>query len=287
MSREGTGARVHVTIKTVNHRFLDAVVKAPTALGPVESAVRALVPQKLARGRVEITIGLELTAVPERDVLIDLALVERIGAAVESARERGVLTGTLTVSDVLRIPQVLEIRSRASEAGTTLPADVPDLVTAAVGEALEALVAMRQTEGRYLAADLDARIGALAAFADEFERRARDGQQQLEARLRARLADLPPDLQGDPVAMGQEVVRFVSRLDVDEELVRLRAHLDHWRGLVAGPEPCGRKLDFLVQEMNREVNTMGAKVEGTAGPELVIAAKAELERVREQVQNVE
>jgi uncharacterized protein (TIGR00255 family) len=287
VTREGSGARVHVTIKTVNHRFLDVVVKAPAALGAVESAVRALVPQKLTRGRVEIAIALELTAAPERDVTIDLALIERIGAAVESARERGVLTGNLTVSDVLRIPQVLEIRSRAGDAATPLPADVPELVTTAVADTLDALVTMRQTEGGLLATDIDARIQTLTGFATEFERCARDGQQQLEARLRARLADLPPDLQGDPVAMGQEVVRFVSRSDVDEELVRLRAHVEHWRVLSTGPEACGRKLDFLVQEMNREINTIGAKVEGAARPDLVISAKAELERVREQVQNVE
>ena len=122
---------------------------------------------------------------------------------------------------------------------------------------------------------------------DELERLARDGQAQLEARLRERLAELPPDLAGDPAMVAQEVVRFVARSDVDEEIVRLRGHVEHWRALADGPEPCGRKLDFLVQEMNREINTIGSKVEGRARPKLVIAAKAELERIREQVQNVE
>jgi uncharacterized protein (TIGR00255 family) len=116
---------------------------------------------------------------------------------------------------------------------------------------------------------------------------AREGQAALEGRLRERLAALPADLAGDPVAVAQEVVRFVSRSDIDEELVRLRSHVDHWRGLAEGAEPCGRKLDFLVQEMNREINTIGSKVEGAGGTEVVIAAKAELERIKEQVQNVE
>jgi len=97
---------------------------------------------------------------------------------------------------------------------------------------------------------------------------------------------MPPDLAGDPAAVAQEIVRFISRSDVDEELVRLRGHFGHWRELVDGPDPCGRKLDFLVQEMNREINTIGSKIEGRGGT-VVIAAKAELERVREQVQNVE
>ena len=92
---------------------------------------------------------------------------------------------------------------------------------------------------------------------------------------------------GDPAALAQEIVRFVARSDVDEEVVRMRGHLDHWQALVAGPEPCGRKLDFLLQEMNREINTIGSKAEGPRATETVVAAQAELERIREQVQNVE
>jgi uncharacterized protein (TIGR00255 family) len=146
---------------------------------------------------------------------------------------------------------------------------------------------MRATEGRYLNTDLETRMATLAGFVAVLEREAADAQTRLETRLRERVAALPTDLQGDPAAIAQEVVRFVARSDVDEEIVRLRSHLDHWRSLADGPEACGRKLDFLVQEMNREVNTIGSKVEGTRGTEVVIAAKAELERVKEQVQNVE
>jgi uncharacterized protein (TIGR00255 family) len=94
-------------------------------------------------------------------------------------------------------------------------------------------------------------------------------------------------LASDPAGLAQEVVRFVARSDVDEEIVRMRGHLDHWRGLATGAEPCGRKLDFLLQEMNREINTIGSKAEGPRATETVVAAKAELERIREQVQNVE
>jgi uncharacterized protein (TIGR00255 family) len=146
---------------------------------------------------------------------------------------------------------------------------------------------MRTTEGRSLAADLDARLATLSGFVATLERESAAGQQQLEARLRERIAALPLDVQGDPAAIAQEVVRVVARSDIDEEIVRLRSHLEHWRALADGPEACGRKLDFLVQEMNREVNTIGSKVEGARGTEVVIAAKAELERVKEQVQNVE
>jgi uncharacterized protein (TIGR00255 family) len=161
------------------------------------------------------------------------------------------------------------------------------LIEQAVAEAIAALIRMRETEGGFLAADLDARIATISRFVDDLEGESQAGQRQLEGRLRERLAGLPADLQGDSTALAQEVVRFVSRSDIDEELVRLRSHIEHWRALARGPEPCGRKLDFLIQEMNREVNTIGSKVEGARGTEIVIDAKAELERIREQAQNVE
>jgi uncharacterized protein (TIGR00255 family) len=287
VSSEGDDEKVQVTIKSVNHRFLDVALKIPQAFGGVESRVRALVQQKLTRGRVELTLSAEVTAVSERDVVIDEALLARVVAVFEDVRARGIVSGGLTASDVLRLPGILEIRVAGSDPAAGLSSTLVARVEEAVSRAIDALIEMRETEGRFLGGDLDARLATVARFVSDLEREAALGQQALETRLRERLADLPVDLQGDPAAVGQEIVRFVSRSDIDEEIVRMRSHLDHWRGLAVGPEPCGRKLDFLVQEMNREINTMGSKVEGARGSELVIAAKAELERIREQTQNVE
>jgi uncharacterized protein (TIGR00255 family) len=287
LSRESAGEHVHVTAKSVNHRFLDVAVKMPHALTALDARVRAVAQQRLMRGRVEISISAEVTTPPAREVVIDDALLDQVAAALNGARARGVSSGPLTPGDLLRLPQVLEIRSRPAEPGAAVTASLGALVEAVVGDALDALVTMRATEGRYLSADLDARLATLSGFVATLERESAEGQKQLETRLRERIAALPADVQGDPVAIAQEVVRVVSRSDIDEEIVRLRSHLEHWRTLADGPEACGRKLDFLVQEMNREVNTIGSKVEGARGTEVVIAAKAELERVKEQVQNVE
>ncbi len=277
---------MNVTIKSVNHRFLDVVVKAPQSLGAIETRARALVQQKLARGRVEIGVWAESTAMPAREVSLDEPLLEQVAAMLAAARDRGLVTGTLSVSDLLRIPQVLEISTRADHAAGATAA-LLSTVDEAIASAVDALAEMRATEGAFLAADLDARLATMGGFVDALELHARDGQRQLEARLTERVRDLPPDLRGDPAAVAQEIVRIVARSDVDEEVVRMRGHLGHWRALAASEEPCGRKLDFLVQEMNREINTIGSKVEGTRATEVVIAAKAELERLREQVQNVE
>ncbi len=287
IGREDAGDRVSVTIKSVNHRFLDVQIKAPQALGGLESRIRALVQQSITRGRVEIAIFVERTALPAREVVLDEALLERVAAALESARDRGLVTGQLTASDVLRIPQVLEVRAKQENGQSAVPEALALMVDRAVQDAVEALVVMRTTEGRFLETDLDTRIATLAGMVGDLEQVSREGQDALAARLRERLAALPADLAGDPAGLSQEVVRFVARSDVDEEIVRMRGHLDHWRGLASGSEPCGRKLDFLLQEMNREINTIGSKAEGPRATELVVAAKAELERIREQVQNVE
>jgi uncharacterized protein (TIGR00255 family) len=287
LSREASGERVAVTVKSVNHRFLDMQIKAPQALAPLDGTLRALIQGRLTRGRVELTIGVEHTVPPPRDVVLDEALLEQVSKAIEGARARGVLSGALTASDVLRIPQAIEIRQRTDPGGTVVETVLAEQVLAVVGDALAALVAMRETEGRFLEADLDVRVATLGQFVDELESLAQAGQRSLADRLRERVAELPADLAGDPAMLAQEVVRFVARSDVDEELVRMRGHVRHWEGLARGAEACGRKLDFLLQEMNREINTIGSKIEGARGTEVVIQAKAELERLREQVQNVE
>jgi uncharacterized protein (TIGR00255 family) len=287
ISREDAGERVNVTVKSVNHRYLDTQIKAPQALAPLEARLRGLLQKKLTRGRVEVSLSVEHTAPPAREVVLDESLLDQVVRVMESARARGLVSGALTASDVLRIPQAIEIRAVADATGTGVSEGLAGLVESVLEEALDALVVMRATEGRFLGVDLEGRLATIAAFVDELERLARAGQDAVAERLRERIALLPADVTGDAAAVAQEIVRFVARSDVDEEVVRMRAHLDHWRALARNEEPCGRKLDFLLQEMNREINTIGSKAEGSRATETVIAAKAELERLREQVQNVE
>lgn len=286
ISREIDGQKIGVTAKSVNHRFLDLAIKAPGALNAIESRLKAAVQQRLTRGRVEISISLELPAQAEYKVTLNEHVVEQVQVVIEDARQRGLITGSLTVSDLLRVPQALQVTNEANGA-QPIPESTLRLVEETLAEAIEALAIMRATEGGFLQRDLDQRMRQMEALVDDIEKQALAAQAGLEARLRARLAELPSDLATDATAVSQEVVRFVSRSDIDEEMTRLRGHFAHWTALVDGDEPCGRKLDFLVQEMNREVNTVGSKAEGTRVPELVVTAKAELERIKEQVANVE
>ncbi len=285
VGRDEAGQTVSVTVKSVNHRFLDVQLKMPGALAALEPRLKALVQQRLTRGRVEIMLSWGQGEETPREVVLNERLLGQVNAAVERARSQGLVTGALSASDLCRIPHVLEVRVAAEPEGVSDA--TAGLIERALREALEALVAMRETEGGFLAADLEKRLATLLAFVDTVEEEAANGQAALDARLRERLAALPADLQSDPAAVTQEVVRFVARSDIHEEISRMRGHVEHWRQLAGGPEPCGRKLDFLVQEMNREINTIGSKAEGLKATELVVTAKAELERVREQVQNAE
>jgi uncharacterized protein (TIGR00255 family) len=275
---------VTVTLRSVNHRHLDLQCRLPASLQAAEAGLRAQVQRTLARGRVEAAITVQAREISTPVVELNEEVLMAVDAALESARERGVIQGALTPGDVLRLPNVLMFRE-AREADD--PEALRLAAEAALTQALAALDAMRRREGVYLADELDARVQAMTTLVDDISTAAGTGEAALERRLHERLQGLRTDPQVDPALLAQEVVKFVARSDVREELVRLRAHLGHWRQMVEGAEPVGRKLDFLLQEMNREVNTIGAKAEGTRVSELVVAAKAELEKMREQVQNVE
>ncbi len=285
VSREEAGQRVSVTVKSVNHRFLDVQVKMPSALAAVEARLKAMVQQRLTRGRVEIALSWDQIDDTPREVVLNERLIAQINAAVDCARAQGLVSGALSASDLCRVPHVLEVRAAAER--ESVSDNTAGLVERTAGDALDALVVMRETDGAFLSADLDARLLTLITFVETVEYQAAQGQAALEARLRERLAALPVDLQQAPAAVTQEVVKFVAQSDIHEEISRMRGHVEHWRQLAGGSEPCGRKLDFLVQEMNREINTIGSKAEGLRATELVVGAKAELERVREQVQNAE
>jgi uncharacterized protein (TIGR00255 family) len=214
---------------------------------------------------------------------VNEGVVEALSSALERARERGLVAGPLTPGDLLRFPQAITVSEQKDALD---PGVFPD-VEAALADAIDQLDRMRTDEGAHLRADLDARRAQLGDLFDRAARAAAAGGQALQARLAERVRELRVDPAVDEVLVAQEVVRFANRSDITEETVRFRAHLEHWRALTEAPEPCGRKLDFLLQEMNREVNTLGSKAEGPGVTELVVELKAELEKMREQVQNVE
>jgi uncharacterized protein (TIGR00255 family) len=286
LSRDDERGAIGVTIRSVNHRFLDLQLRLPPSIADVEPRLRALVQKQLARGRVEISVSLQLRQVLAPHVELNEEFAKALGSAMEQARARGLVEGALTPGDLLRLPQALSIRERLPEAG-----GISEMLGHAVDDAVESAITqleeMRVREGRHLRADLDTRKALLADLIGRIAAAANTGRETLEARLLERAREIASTLPVDQAALSQEVVRVAQRSDIEEEVTRFHGHLAHWNALSDSPEPCGRKLDFLLQEMNREVNTIGSKADGLQISEVVIQAKAELERMREQVQNVE
>jgi len=287
LTHEDEHATIAVTVRAVNHRFLDLQLRVPHAFGDAESRLRALLQKRLARGRVEVGISVQVREVSTPTVELNLDVVQALSAAIDRAREQGLVAGALSPGDLLRLPQAIAVRERSADADPALEARILASIEAAVEQALADLDGMRVREGAHLATDLDGRRLTLADLIERLRMAADEGRGALETRLRERIDEIRLELPIDHAMIAQEIVRAATRSDISEEITRFRAHLAHWRVLADADEPCGRKLDFLLQEMNREINTIGSKADGVHISELIINAKAELERMREQVQNVE
>ena len=287
LTHEDERATIAVTIRAVNHRHLDVQLRSPQALAAIEAEIRALIAKHVARGRVELSVSLQLRQAAGVDVEFNEEFARALEAALDQARARGLVNGALTPGDLLRLPQAITIRDRQPADDEASQAALAAQAREAVGHALVDLDSMRSREGDNLRADLDARRMLVADLVERIATAADEGRAAMEQRIAERVRDLRAELQADETAVAQEIVRMASRSDISEEVERFRAHVSHWVALADSAEACGRKLDFLLQEMNREVNTMGSKADGLRVSELIIAAKAELEKMREQVQNVE
>jgi uncharacterized protein (TIGR00255 family) len=297
-TRESDTATVTVTIRAVNHRHLDLQLRVPQSMAEAESRIRSTVQRRITRGRVELAVNMQYRHTPTVEVEFNESLAAALSSALETARARGLVQGALTPGDLLKLPQALAIRERPMERDEAVLVQQIEMLESAVDEAVANLDTMRTTEGAHLNADLEVRRALVGGMLEEICDAAGQGSAELQQRLAARVQELTAELRtagltsSNPAheldaLIAQEIVKVASRSDISEEMARFRAHLAHWESLAVSPEPCGRKLDFLLQEMNREVNTIGSKADGLRVSNLVIAAKAELEKMREQVQNVE
>lgn len=282
--RQGGNLRIRVDMKSVNHRFGEVNIRMPREWLAFEDRLRRLIAGRVKRGRVEVYIQAERTGDGPADAVIDWALAGAYRKAAEELKERFSLAGSLTVSDLVAVPGVVA-------AGGTLDTGEETAIALeeAVGEALEQLCRMRETEGASLEADLRRRLAVLRDLAEEAARQAPLAVEQMRARLRQRMQELLGDagVLLDENRLAMEAALMAERFNVDEELTRIRSHLDQFAEMLKAADPIGRKLDFLIQELNREINTIGSKSAQTELSVLVVEMKAELEKMREQVQNIE
>jgi uncharacterized protein (TIGR00255 family) len=278
----GLGYSFAVEMKSVNHRFLEIVVKLPRYLNSLEENVRKLIQDQLGRGRIEVYINTKETEEKKRLVKVDKELTLSYD---NSLKELAQLLNSTYIPDIYRLaslPEVLSVAEEEADAAALWP-----VLQAAVLAALKQLSQMRQDEGKRLAQDLQARVDYLRGLTRQVEARAPEVVVEYQAKLKERVAVLLGDTTLDEARLATEVALLADRVSITEELVRMASHLDEFAKTLPSPEASGRKLDFLVQEMNREINTIGSKANDLEISRLVVAGKSELEKIREQVQNIE
>ena len=271
-----------VELRSVNHKFCEVKVRVPRELAALEASLGKLVKDRLARGAVDVQVRrasrTAMGVVPQ----VDVALAREYRRAWSELAKALELPDTTTVRDIATQTNVIRLEEQA--VGLE---DAGKAAESALLLALEALGQMREKEGLALHTDLSTRLGLIAQWVEEVKQLAPKAIDLYRTRLSERIAELSRGLAVDPQRLAQEVAFFAERTDVAEEMTRLSSHLEQFLELLRSKEPSGRKMDFLVQEMHREVNTTGSKSQHAEISSRIMQLKAELERIREQVQNVE
>ncbi|MDE7261988.1 MAG: YicC family protein [Oscillospiraceae bacterium] len=280
------GRDITVEVRSVNNRYLDCTVKMPRAYIFAEDALKTLVQKSVSRGKVDMFITVESKGAEETVVTVNEPLAKSYMAALEKLMELpeggGRVKGKYAVTDLARMPDVLTV-TKAEEDLESLSADL----CAVAKEALAAHASMREAEGNKLAEDILGRLDTIEAITARVEERSPQTVAEYREKLLVRIKEVLQSTTIDEGRILTEAAIFADKVAVDEETVRLRSHLSQLREMLRGGEPIGRKLDFLIQEINRESNTIGSKCSDIQIAKDVVELKAEIEKIREQVQNIE
>ena len=274
--------KVHIEVKAVNQRFLETNYHMPYSMNMFENQLTKKIKEYASRGKLDINIRFQDLRDKAVTVKVDKGLVAAYGQALQEISSQLELSAPVTAAQMASYPDVLKL----NEENADLEAAQPVLMQA-MEQALESFVAMREAEGQNIQRDLLARIGTLENFVGELEKLAPEivaaYRQRLENLLREYLAK--EDIEESRII--QEVALFTDKVNYTEETVRLRSHFDQFRQIITAGEPVGRKLDFLIQEMNREINTVASKANSAGAAQFVVDVKSEIEKIREQIQNIE
>ena len=274
--------KVHIEVKAVNQRFLATNYHMPYSMNMFENQLTKKIKEYASRGKLDINIRFQDLRDKAVTVKVDKGLVAAYGQALQEISSQLELSAPVTAAQIASYPDVLKL----NEENADLEAAQPVLMQA-MAQALESFVAMREAEGQNIQRDLLARIDTLENFVGELEKLAPEivaaYRQRLENLLREYLAK--EDIEESRII--QEVALFTDKVNYTEETVRLRSHFDQFRQIITAGEPVGRKLDFLIQEMNREINTVASKANSAGAAQFVVDVKSEIEKIREQIQNIE
>jgi len=273
---------ITVEVRSVNNRYLDCTIKLPRIYAFAEDTVRQRVQKAISRGKVDVYFTIDASAADAAKVSVNQDLAVGYAAALrELAQICGVET-RITADQIARFPDVLSVTKADEDLDS-----VCDDFCRVLDEALVSYNGMRATEGEKLAADISGRLDSIETFTTEVEERSPQTVTEYRQKLMARMEEVLQLASIDPQRILMEAAIYADKIAVDEETVRLRSHLSQLRGMLVSDEPMGRKMDFLIQEVNRESNTIGSKCNDVCIAQVVVNLKAEIEKIREQVQNVE
>lgn len=274
--------KVHIEVKAVNQRFLETNYHMPYSMNMFENQLTKKIKEYASRGKLDINIRFQDLRDKAVTVKVDKGLVAAYGQALQEISSQLELSAPVTAAQIASYPDVLKLNEENADLEDAQP-----VLMQAMEQALESFVAMREAEGQNIQRDLLARIGTLENFVGELEKLAPEivaaYRQRLENLLREYLAK--EDIEESRII--QEVALFTDKVNYTEETVRLRSHFDQFRQIITAGEPVGRKLDFLIQEMNREINTVASKANSAGAAQFVVDVKSEIEKIREQIQNIE
>lgn len=276
---------VAVTAKSVNHRFLETSVRLPEYMWELEPILRALASETFSRGKLDVSVRVQRTQQPEYSVRINQQIAGVVIPQLRAIAEELGLGASFSGSDLLRVPDLLQVEAVESEVRD----EERDALVALTREAFANVTAMRKREGDALRADIAARITMIHDLQERLASHRGEIRGEILAAFQQRVQEIAAaagvEVSADRIA--QEVVLMVEKGDIAEELTRLSHHVEQANAAITGKEPAGKKLDFLSQEMLREINTMGSKSRAATIRGVVVELKTEVERIREQVQNVE
>lgn len=270
-----------IEIKTVNHRYCDIFLRMPKQISALEEKVRAILTQRIQRGKIDIYITYDNKSGNTQEVLLDETLAKAYCDALKKIAENLGLRDDISASSLARFPDILKVEKK----------DYDDIIGAilekAVNQAVTVLLEMREKEGEKLKESMLQNLLEIETFMLKISAKAPTVVKDYRDKLENRINELLDTQKLDPARLAMEVALFADKCNIDEEIVRLRSHIVQMRDMLRAGSPVGKKLDFLIQEMNREVNTIGSKASDLEITRNVVELKSEIEKLREQVQNIE
>jgi uncharacterized protein (TIGR00255 family) len=279
---EGEGKQITVELKSVNHRYLETVVRLPRQYNSLEEKIKRVIGEKVSRGRVEVYLNFAETGEKKRFIKVDKDLALAYDNTLEDLAKTLDISYSRDLYRLVSMPDVMSVEDTQEDLDA-----IWAVCNNALLIALTAFIEMRGQEGTRLQEDLIHRIDKIAQCIKEIEVRQPKVVKDYQEKLHQRLAELLVEIPVDENRMANEVASFADRISITEELVRLHSHLVQFKASLNLKEPIGRKLDFLLQELNREINTTGSKANDMEIARIVVEVKSELEKIREQVQNLE